>query len=182
MLVNFFSSKNLKNNYKLSFSYRFTKEYEDGLFSRVRPYFKCFPLNLPYLNNFIFFQNWQNSKFINFFLKFFRLLTNFPFLLYEIFVLYRVLSKVNPNILHVNSGGYPPTMSAKAAIIAAHFCGVKKIILVVNNLAEDYSSLSRLMDLPLDKVITCYVDLFITASVAAKKKLRNVLKLNKKKS
>tara|TARA_A100001035_G_scaffold212595_1_gene172420 strand:- start:60 stop:1040 length:981 start_codon:yes stop_codon:yes gene_type:complete len=110
-----------------------------------------------------------------------RLITNLPFLIYEILILLRVFSKIKPDIIHLNSGGYPPTMSVKAAIIAAHFFKAKKLILVVNNLAENYNSLSRVFDMPLDRVIVKYVDIFVTGSKAAKNRLKNVLSLDEKK-
>ena len=51
MLVNFFTSGELMDKFKLSFSYRDTNDYRDGFYSRVKPKIKCYPLNLPYLND-----------------------------------------------------------------------------------------------------------------------------------
>lgn len=181
MLVNFFSSQELNEKYELSFSYRYTLNYEKGLRNRIKKKIKYFPLNLPYLSNFKFIQYCQNNWITKPLIIILRLITNLPFLIYEILILFRVFSKIKPDIIHLNSGGYPPTMSVKAAIIAAHFFKAKKLILVVNNLAENYNSLSRVFDMPLDRAIVKYVDIFVTGSKAAKNRLKNVLSLDEKK-
>ena len=178
MLVNFFTSSELMSKFKLSFSYRDTYDYRKGFYSRVKPKIECYPLKLPYLNDFKLIQKLQNYQLGRFIVKMIRILTNIPLLAYDTFVLTKLFLKIKPDIVHINSGGYPPTMSAKSAVIAARLSGVKTIILVVNNLAENYSSISRILDYPMDIVIVKYVDLFITASVAAKDRLKKVLSLN----
>ena len=178
MLVNFFSSNELMEKFQLSFSYRDSQEYKKGLYNRVKPNFKCYPLKLPYLNDFKLIKKLQNHLVGKLIVKIIRIITNLPILIYEIFVLKKVFSIVKPDVVHINSGGYPPTMSAKSAVFAAHLAGVKKIIFVVNNLAEDYNNISRVLDYPIDRLIVKYVDYFITASVAAKIRLKKVLSLD----
>ena len=181
MLVNFFTSGELMDKFKLSFSYRDTNDYRDGFYRRVKPKIKCYPLNLPYLNDLKVIQKLQKYRLGRFIVKMIRTFTNIPILIYDIIVLSKIFAETKPDIVHINSGGYPATTSAKSAVIAARLSGIKTIILVVNNLAENYNSLSRILDYPMDKIITKYVDLFITASVAAKDRLKKVLSLNENK-
>jgi L-malate glycosyltransferase len=178
MLVNFFTSKELMNKFRLTFSYRDTPIYRKGLYKRVKPKIACYPLKLPYLSDFKIIKKLQKNQIGILIVKIFRISTNIPILIYEIYKLKKLFLKIKPDIVHINSGGYPPTMSAKSAIFAARLSGVKKIILVVNNLAEKYNNFSRVLDYPLDKVIAKNVNLFITASVAARDRLKNVLSLD----
>ena len=69
--------------------------------------------------------------------KIIRIFTNIPILIYEIRLLKKLFLSIKPDIVHINSGGYPPTLSSKSAVIAARLSGVKTVILVVNNLAEN---------------------------------------------
>ena len=179
MLVNFFDSKELSDRYKVSFSYRKSADYEKGFNSRVKTSIKCYPLSFFYLSN-----PAPNNKYIYIFgkltLSLIRVSTSYLLLLYEIFVLVKLFLKINPDIVHINSGGYPPTMSAKAASIAAKLCRINKVIMVVNNLAKDYDNISRMFDYPVDRVIVKSVDCFITGSISASNKLKQVLSLENK--
>lgn len=181
MLVNFFSSNELINKFDLTFSFRDTQEYKEGFYNRVKPNFKCFALDLPYLRNYRIIQKIENFLLGRLVIKLIRICTNIPFLIYDVYRLKKIFSKIKPDIIHINSGGYPPTMSAKSAVIAAQLSGIKKKILVVNNLAENYNSISRILDFPMDKYICKHVNYFITASKAAKNKLKKVLSLDEKK-
>ena len=180
MLVNFFDSKELNDKFKVSFSYRKSIEYEKGLNSRVKSKIIRYPLNFLYLLNPRVRKNKYIYKIVKFAISSTRVSISYLSLLYEIFVLTRLLLKINPDIVHVNSGGYPPTMSAKAAVIAAKFCKVDRVIMVVNNLARDYTSISRMVDYPLDRVVVASVDYFITGSMSASNKLKQVLSLDSK--
>ena len=179
MLVNFFESKDLNDRYELSFSYRSSLEYDQGLNSRMKAKIPLFPFKFFYLSG----PDSSKSMLHDFFLlikKIIRVALNLPVLTYEIFVLRRLFLKINPDIVHVNSGGYPPTMSAKAAVIAAKLCKVNKVIMVVNNLAKDYNNISRILDYPIDRAIVKSVDCFITGSMSASNKLKQVLSLESK--
>lgn len=181
MLVNFFTSNELTNKFDLTFSFRDTQEYKEGFYNRVKPNFKCFALGLPYISSYGFIQKLENFLLGKLIVKLIRIITNIPFTIYDVYLLKKIFSKINPDIIHINSGGYPPTMSAKSAVIAAKLSGIKKKILVVNNLAENYNSISRILDYPMDKYICKHVNYFITASKAAKNKLKEVLSLDDKK-
>ena len=181
MLVNFFTSKELMNNFRITFSYRDTPDYRKGLYSRIKPKILCYPLKLPYLSDLKFIQKLQKNLAGRLIVKIIRIFTNIPILIYEIRLLKKLFLSIKPDIVHINSGGYPPTLSSKSAVIEARLSVVKTVILVVNNLAEKYNSLSRVLDYPMDKVIAKNVDFFVTASAAAKDRLKSVLSLDNNK-
>ena len=106
-----------------------------------------------------------------------RLLLSGPVLLYEILVLFRLFKKISPDILHINNGGYPGALSARAAAIAAKLAGVPNVLMVVNNMAVGYRLFSRRIEYPLDILIGKSVDLFVTGSAAAAARLSFVLNI-----
>ena len=131
MLVNFFDSKELKDNHELSFSFRDSIDYREGFYKRVKSKIDYFPLNFPYLKNIKFSPKLDKYKVSRIISITMRIITNFPILFYEVLILRKLFLKIKPDVVHINSGGFPITMSAKAAVIASSICGVKKIILVL---------------------------------------------------
>jgi len=83
---------------------------------------------------------------------------------------------LKPDIIHINNGGYPASISARAAAIAAKNVGVPSVIMVVNNLAAEYKGL-RWLDYPVDRLVVSSVDKFITSSIVATDRINEVLKL-----
>ncbi len=108
---------------------------------------------------------------------FIRLLCTFPLLAYEVWLMRRILLREMPTILHVNSGGYPAALSTRAAVIAAKLARVPSILMVVNNLAINYSRPSRWIDYPIDRLVARCTSTFVTASASASEQLRRVLRL-----
>ena len=178
MLVNFLNSEELKRDFNLSFSFRYSELYASGLAKRVQPDAPLFPvyfLDLSYTSPF--------SKHIPMFARWFslavaKLVLFWPLLTYEIFVLFRLFKRLSPDVLHINNGGYPAALSARAAAIAGHFAGVPSIVMVVNNMAADYRHFSRWMDYPVDRFVVRAVKVFITGSTAASNRLQKVLRLS----
>ena len=68
-------------------------------------------------------------------------------------------------IVHINSGGFPPTLSTKAMIVASRIMSINKTILVINNSPESYLKIRRIMNLPMDVIINFCVDIFFCFSV-----------------
>ena len=91
--------------------------------------------------------------------------------------LYALFRAEDPDVVHINNGGYPGAISCSAAAIAAHIAGVPAIVYVVNNIAVPYERPSRLLDYPIDRLVVRSVDLFVTASTVASKSLESVLRL-----
>ena len=116
--------------------------------------------------------------FISQVLKFaFRVLLTPPILIFLIVRLFMIFRRKNVDLLHINNGGYPAALSARAAAIAGKIAGVPKIIMVVNNMATGYERISRKLERPLDLLVFRCVDKFITGSVTASLKLSSTFKI-----
>lgn len=177
MLANFLNSEDLHSRYSVFFSYRYSREYENGLKKRIRKNLKVDHVHFPDPCNIFLFdqvpQRWLN-KTLNILS---RLFLSIPLGVYEVVALYRLFKKTKPQILHINNGGYPGAFSARMAAIAGSLAGVNQIIMVVNNLAIDYKKPTRWIDYPSDFLVKKSVDIFITGSNAAAARLKEVLGL-----
>lgn len=174
MLINFFNSEKFRKTHDVSFSYRYSVKYSQGFTIRLATPLSVYPLVFYDFFDFSFF----NSRLINkLAILVSRLLLTAPEFCYQIFTLYRLFRKIKPDILHINNGGYPGALSARAAVVAAKLAGVPKVLMVVNNLALNYKKFSRILDYPIDVLVGKLTDLFITGSQAASLKLISVLKL-----
>jgi L-malate glycosyltransferase len=91
--------------------------------------------------------------------------------------LYAMFRAEQPDVVHINNGGYPGAISCSAAAIAARIAGVPAIVYVVNNIAVPYERPSRLIDYPVDRLVVRSVDIFVTASMIASKAVESVLRL-----
>lgn len=96
----------------------------------------------------------------------------------DVLVLYRLLRRTKPDVVHVNNGGWPGAVSCHAAALAARLAGVPKVLYFVNNLAQPYDSLSRRAERPLDRIVVRCVSRFATASTAAGERLTQVLSVD----
>jgi glycosyltransferase involved in cell wall biosynthesis len=92
----------------------------------------------------------------------------------EVYKFYHLFRHTKPDILHINNGGYPGAFSARAAALGGKVAKVNKILMVVNNLAADYKSISRKFDYLTDLMVFASVDLFITGSKVAGSKLSEI--------
>ena len=177
MLANFFNSEVFRQTHNVSFSYAHSELYEQGLKRRVRKGLTIHPLNFPVFSDSRKLPNWMPLLCRRIFMVGLRLTFQLPLLIYQVSVLYVLLKKVRPNILHINNGGYPAARSALAAAIAGKCASVPKVIMVVNNMADDYRHYSRWIDFPIDRLVVRCVNVFITGSQAAGARLQTVLKL-----
>lgn len=177
MLINFWTSAELRQKYVISFSYRWSQAYSDGLYKHITPDFPVFPLFLP-------IQNWpeknwkQVPEVLNRFTRFlFRLVTRIPFIIYDVLVLMRLFRRLAPDVVHINNGGYPAARSARAAAVAAKLVGIKYVLMVVNNQAVGYCHPDRWFGFLFDKLVVYSTNTFITGSKAASLRLQKVLSL-----
>lgn len=177
MLVNFWTNVDLRQKHQITFSYRQSMAYTEGLYQHISPDFLVVPLSLPV-------QNWPEKNWrqvpealsrVTRFL--FRLLTGLPFFIYDVLILSHLFRRLAPDLVHVNNGGYPAARSAHAAAVAAKVAGVKHVLMVVNNLAANYKSPNRWFDFPIDRLVVRSTDRFVTGSRAAANRLREVLAL-----
>ena len=167
MLANFFNSEKFATEHDVTFSYRNSARYRSGLEQRVWRNVKGFPVDFPDLSDFPGIATHFPARIGRLLSAFSRLLLTGPVLLFEIFVLYRLFKKLCPDLVHINNGGYPGALSARAAAIAGRLAGVPKVVMVVNNMAVGYQSVTRCLDYPLDRVVGWSVDVFVTGSEAA---------------
>lgn len=177
MLAVLFNSKKLRDVYDVTFSYRDSEKYVSGFYARVAARPPVYPVQFLDLSNPDELPEWLPERSKRLFLRINRLFFTFPLFAYQIYSLSKLFKRLSPDILHVNNGGYPAALSARAAVIAAKRAGVPKVMMVVNNQAIAYSNLFRWLDYPIDKLVTKSVDLFITGSKSAKIQLESVLSL-----
>lgn len=177
MLANFFNSEKFRQTHNVSFSYVYSEDYEQGLNRRVNLKLTTYTFFFPSFTDYNKLPKWLPSLTRRVFMAGLRLLFNIPLLMYQVFILFRLFKKIGPDVLHINNGGYPAANSARAAAIAGKFAGIPKVLMVVNNMAVGYRHYSRWLDYPIDRLVVRSVDVFITGSRAAGKKLQRVLKL-----
>jgi len=67
-------------------------------------------------------------------------------------------------IFHFNNGGYPAKESGLAAIIAAHFYGIKKIVMTIHSSPRMRRPTLFISDRFYDRLISKYCDVIISAS------------------
>ncbi len=177
MLVNFWSAADMREHFEVSFSYRFSRVYAQGLNARANIDFSTYPLFFPELSNFNLLPRKIPSLVRRVMLLVVRAGLNIPLLLYQVWVLSRLFKRLKPDVVHINNGGYPAALSARAAVIAAKLTGIKKIVMVVNNMAMDYQRFSRWWEYPIDRFVARTVTTFVTGSSVAGEQLKKVLKL-----
>ncbi len=178
MISLFLQSESLKSHFDVSFSYRYSPEYEEGFQKRVKNFKgNCYPLSFIHLHSYDQMPIWLPLLFKRIVFAILQYALLYPLLLYEIFILRQLFRKISPNILHINNAGYPAALSARAAAIAGRLAGVPRVIMTVNNMALGYCHYSRWLDYPVDRLVTRSVDIFITGSLVARDRLRTVLKL-----
>ncbi len=153
-----------RENVVATFSYRQSQEYERGLRLRMPQLGWAEPVRL---------REAGGGGTLR------RLLLNrYTCVAWDTLVLYRLLRRRRPQILHVNNGGYPGAASCHAAVLAGRLARVRVIVYFVNNLAFDYVTLGRRLERPLDRLIVGSVNRFATASAHAAGVLRDVLSLS----
>jgi glycosyltransferase involved in cell wall biosynthesis len=183
MLVVLFGEAMRTNQIEPSLSFRASDLYERGLRSRVSGDFDSVALRLP-----------DTSRITERLRKalpgsFFRplrglvhlLIAALPirqlFQLYDTIVIWRLLARLKPDIVHVNNGGFPGAASCSAAAIAARLAGIRHIVYVVNNIAYGYGTPQRWFEYPIDRATAACVSRFVTGSNEASRKLAAVLRL-----
>lgn len=173
MLANFFNSKELRKECDISFIYKFTPAYEQGLNKRAPVPIRKIPVYI--YDHYDLYNLIDTIRYVPL-RKPLKILINvllikYLFLLLNTMTLLSVLRVEKPDILHINNGGYPGAYSALSMVFAGKMCDVNKIIFVVNNIARDYRSPERWLDYPFDRFIVRWVAAFVTGSQYAKDRL-----------
>lgn len=177
MLANFFSSEDLLESYNVSFIYRYTPEYENGLNKRVSTSIEKIPVHIydHYdLYNLADSIRWKIChKPLKIIIN--LMLIKYVYLFVNIITLRKILRRTKIDILHVNNGGYPGAYSTIAMVFAAKLCGIRRVVFVVNNIAQGYQSPERWLDYFFDRVVIRGVAVFVTGSQYAGHQLHEIL-------
>lgn len=178
MIANFLNDERVSAEYEVSFSYRFSERYEDGLRKRVaRPVAAerylilagtVFTRHAPSLP--------KPAALVLRGLNY-LLLIRYWVLLWNVVVLFRAWRGRGIDVLHINNGGYPAALSCLSAVIAGRLCGIGQIVMVVNNIAKPGRYRYWWLDRPLDYVVGRCVTTFVNGSRNASKALQQVLRL-----
>jgi L-malate glycosyltransferase len=182
MLATLFESYELRQQYDITFSYRFSKSYAKGLKEKVNFSFPIYPLWFPDILDFSLLPSSLPIFVRRIIFLAQRLFCLFPLLIYEVWSFYRLMKTIRPSIVHINNGGYPSALSARAAAIGAKIAGVPTVVMFVNNMAVGYNNFFRWLDYPLDRIVVYSVDKFLTGSAAASEMIKQVLRLTKNKT
>lgn len=177
MLINFWTSAELRQKHMITFSYRQSPVYTEGLCQHISPDFPVFPLSFPV-------QNWPEKNWkavpaiLSRIMRFlFRFVTRIPFAVYDVVLLSRLFRRLAPDLVHINNGGYPAARSCRAAAIAAKLAGVRYVLMVVNNQAVGYKNPDRWFGFLFDRLVVHSTNKFVTGSKLASLRLQNVLAL-----
>ncbi len=177
MLANFVNSSSFNEQYDLALFYRHSGQYVEGMNKRMKQGVQTMPIFFPDLSTIDLLPTFISLPIKRVFVNVFRLVLTPVLFVYEMIYLFRLFKKRKPDILHLNNGGYPGALSVRAAAIAAKLAGVSRVLMVVNNLAEDYKRPSRWLDYPVDFMVSRCVHRFVTGSNAAASRLKTVLNL-----
>ena len=184
IIVNILSNKKILNDFDVTLGYRYSEPYEKGLNLRVdttglkiKKIFLLAELDTVQTHLESVISNTYLLAFLSTFLKgiYYCLYKCKIFFLIDLIVLTSVLSKIKPNIIHVNNGGYPGAESCLALILASYFIKPEKIYLHVNNIPAPYTNgILKPLEIAIDKLVFRRVTKVITASREAGKKLTEI--------
>lgn len=178
MIANFLNDERIHSKFEVSFSYRKSERYEAGLQKRVSA--NVCGESYPILAGNVLSQMAVNmpkpasmvARGLNY-----LLLLRYWILAWNVWVLYKSWRHRGIDLLHINNGGYPGALSCQSAAIAAKLAGIKRVVMVVNNIALPNRYRLRWLDLPLNRLVVRSVTVFVTGSQFAGQALRAALHL-----
>jgi len=174
----------VRQNFTVTFVYRYSKTYQEGLHARIKLNIDARPLRLPSVDPLFNRINSFRNELLRNLLKAVIVCTfiKYVFFIYSYLWLFFIFRKIKPDILHINNGGYPGAYSCIAAVFAAKLARIKKVVFVVNNMIVPYRSFSRYIDKPIDSFVKNNVTVFVTGSKTARDSLCNLWGLQDKKA
>ncbi|HME41634.1 MAG TPA: glycosyltransferase family 4 protein [Syntrophorhabdales bacterium] len=184
VLVNLMSDGALPETYDVHYAYGYNSDYQKGVEKHIHSAVKTYPLRL-ITNDHLFYR--IRLRIGNEALRISALLFLFPLKILRIcgihaawntLRLYLFFLRMRPDILHINNGGYPGSLSCRLAVLSARLSGVERIVFAVNNLARDQG---LIVDRLLDGFVGRKVDYFVTASHAARVRLAEKRKFDQQK-
>ena len=168
LLVNLINNNELLKAFDVRMAYAKNNEYQDGVNNHLNTFPAKYPLRV--LSNATLFYQIDiriSNRYVAFLLKlpFVLLRRSGLYALYNYLKLLIFFRQQQPDILHINNGGYPGAPSCLVAVCSAKTAGVKHIIFSVNNIAHRQKSL---LEKTVDRWIHSSVDFFVTASSPAR--------------
>jgi glycosyltransferase involved in cell wall biosynthesis len=166
----------------MSFSYRKSRRYELELKGYIGDNVQKFPIFSAYrlvnlTDNAGNLSRKRIRQFVELIDQLLSIVFLYPIFLYEVIKLIRLFRELNPDVLHINNGGYPGARSARSAACAGKICGIRNILMTVNNVTVPYNRLSRIAEYPVDFFVRKSVTKFVTASEYASSSIRVVLNI-----
>ena len=146
----FLQDKRLNDEFDITFSYRYSKEYEEGM-GKWLHYLdpdKLFPMHF-------------SITYLYKLRPYFKPIMILKYLLFfdEVRRMGKLLKRIGPDVLHINNGGYPGATSCNAAAIAGRKVGVPKITYMINSTTCD-----RWWERWMTQKVKASVTKFVTAS------------------
>lgn len=177
MLVNFFTNENLRESFNVSFIYRYSHVYEKGLKSRISMSVEKNPVHI--FDHYDLYNRIDATRW-KIFHKPLKIIINlmlikYVYLFVNLIKLRKIVKRTKIDILHINNGGYPGAYSTIAMVFAAKLCGIRRVVFVVNNIAQGYHSPERWLDYFFDRGVIRYVAIFVTGSQYAGQQLHENL-------
>jgi glycosyltransferase involved in cell wall biosynthesis len=166
MLALFLADSRFRASLDISFTYRYSPRYEEGLAKRVPARGGSIPVHVfdhydlyNYIDRTVSYSLRRPLKIlVNIFL------IKYIYMVINTWTLYRHFSRQGADLLHVNNGGYPGAYSTVAAVFAGRLAGIRRIVYVINNIPAGYRSPERWLDYPLDRLLISLVTRFVTGS------------------
>lgn len=177
MVANIVNDPEFQKRYEYRLSFRTSEEYLLGLSARIPETSNLIPLKLPNAESLMGKLNSSDGPFTKPAVAFLVRLLEGPFGLVDLVVLFLLLKKTSPDLLHINNGGYPGALSCRIAALAGRLAGVPVQIMVVNNQAVSYDNIVRKTQLLIDAFVRMCKPVFITGSVSASERLGQILKV-----
>lgn len=169
----FLQDQKLNSIFDITFSYRYSHEYEYGMTKWIKN------LNTLDFNPLFYWKDINNTLnpietyplhfSISYLYKirpYFKPIMALRFLvmLNEVIKLFRLFKRIEPDILHINNGGYPGASSCNSAAIAGKLAGINKITYMINSTTIDHWY---------DRPMTWLVKKSVTKFICASKHLKN---------
>lgn len=175
MMIALLNSDELNQHHSVTLSYRYSSAYASGLRRKIKTHLQITPIR--------FFEPMRlgiginsDRNLVKLALGVIRKMVFYPMFFLQTVRLTLLLWKINPDVLHINGGGYPAALSTRAAVVAGRISRVSNILYFSNNLAVPYNSIQRLFEYPIDLIVRKSVHLFLTGSLCAKSELIKVIK------
>jgi glycosyltransferase involved in cell wall biosynthesis len=170
MLAVFFNSRKIHDKFEISFSYGYSRAYEDGFNERVKTAVRKYPLKNTYPH-----WNAGGPGIVRYPAAAAKKLAQYIYFMKNICGIYRIIKREKPDIVHINNGGYPAAYSCSAVVFAAKLAGRDKIVYVVNNVAVPRNTIDRKIDFWIDRFVSRNTARFVTGSNYAGERLKSVL-------